>query len=72
MAFWYTEVMVRREIKLEKLVVDNYTTEEILNECVRQLSGKMTEEALGEKKVYWEILVSLSDKINGRRSTKVI
>lgn len=62
----------KREIKIDKLVVDNYTLEEILTECVYQLSDKMTEEALGEKMVYWKILEALEAKLCGQKRAKVL
>lgn len=71
--FCYTEVMAtKREIKIDKLVVDNYATEEILEECVHQLSDKMTEEALGEKMIYWKIIEALESKLCGQKRTKVL
>ena len=62
----------KREIKIDKLVVDNYSTEEILEECVRQLADKMTEEDLGEKMVYWKIMEALEAKLCGQKRTKVL
>ena len=71
--FCYTEIMAtKREINIDKLVVDNYTTEEIHGECVHQLTDKMTEEALGEKMIYWKIIEALEAKLCGQRRTKVL
>ena len=53
----------KREIKIDKLVVDNYSTEEILEECVRQLADKM---------VYWKIIEALEAKLCGQKRTKVL
>lgn len=70
--FWYTEFMVRREINLEKLVLDNYTTEEVLNFCVNELTTALDEEKLADKYVYWKILEALNAKVNGQKRTKVL
>lgn len=70
--FCYTENMAIREIDLKKLVVSNYSTEEILSYCVYMLGGKMTEETLGDKKIYWEILEELEKKICGQKRAKIL
>ena len=70
--FCYTELMAKREIDLTKLVINNYTTEEILSFCVRGLASKMTEEALGSDFVYWDVLKELEEKVCGKKSTKIL
>ena len=70
--FWYTVLMAKREIDLKKLVLNNYTTEEVLRFCVENLSSHMDAEKLSDKYVYWEILEALNHKVNGGKSTKVL
>lgn len=70
--FCYTEFMAKREISLEKLVLNNYTTEEVLNFCVQNLSTRIDFEWQGDAKVYWEILEALNHKLNGGKSAKVL
>lgn len=70
--FCYTELMAKREIDLTKLVINNYTTEEVLSFCVRGLGLKMTEDNLGRDYVYWEILEALEEKVCGKKSTKIL
>lgn len=70
--FCYTWVMAKREISLEKLVLNNYTTEEVLNFCVQNLSTRIDFEWQGDAKVYWEILEALNHKLNGGKSAKVL
>ena len=64
--------MARREIDLEKLVINNYTTEEVLNFCVSKLSFDLDEDKLGDKYIYWKIIEALEAKLSGRKSTKIL
>lgn len=70
--FCYTKLMARREIDLEKLVINNYTTEEVLSFCVNKLSFDLDEEKLGDKYIYWKIIEALEAKLSGRKSTKIL
>lgn len=70
--FCYTKLMARREIDLEKLVINNYTTEEVLSFCVSRLSFDLDEEKLGDKYIYWKIIEALEAKLSGRKSTKIL
>lgn len=70
--FCYTKLMARREIDLEKLVINNYTTEEVLSFCVSKLSFDLNEEKLGDKYIYWKIIEALEAKLSGRKSTKIL
>lgn len=64
--------MTKREIDLEKLVVENYSFEEVLNFCVTNLEPYMDTEKLSDKYVYWQILNALNAKVNGQKRTKVL
>lgn len=64
--------MARREIDLEKLVINNYTTEEVLSFCVDKLTLALDEDTLGDKYIYWKILEALETKLSGRKSTKIL
>lgn len=64
--------MARREIDLEKLVINNYTTEEVLSFCVGKLAIALDEDTLGDKYIYWKILEALETKLSGRKSTKIL
>ena len=70
--FWYTGFMAKREINLEKLVVENYSVEEVLKFCIENLSPDMDEDKLLDKYIYWQILEALNAKINGQKRTKVL
>jgi len=65
-------LMAKREINLEKLVINNYTTEEVLSFCIDRLAFDMDEEKLGDKYIYWKILEALETKLSGRKSTKIL
>lgn len=65
-------LMAKREINLEKLVINNYTTEEVLSFCVNELATVLDEEKLADKYVYWKILEALNAKVNGQKRTKVL
>jgi len=65
-------LMAKREINLEKLVINNYTTEEVLSFCIDKLAFDMDEEKLGDKYIYWKILEALETKLSGRKSTKIL
>jgi hypothetical protein len=65
-------LMAKREINLEKLVINNYTTEEVLSFCIDKLAFDMDEEKLGDKYIYWKILEALEVKLSGRKSTKIL
>lgn len=65
-------LMAKREINLEKLVINNYTTEEVLSFCIDKLAFDMDEEKLGDKYIYWKILEALEAKLSGRKSTKIL
>ena len=70
--FWYTDLMKSRDINLEKLVLDNYSTEEVLKFCVENLIPYMDIERLSDKYIYWQILEELNNRVNGQKRAKVM
>lgn len=62
---------MKREINVEKLIIDNYTTEEVLaficngtEEYIGQIDAKLD--------MYLKVLRRLNDKLNGNKATKVL
>lgn len=64
--------MKSRDINLEKLVLDNYSTEEVLKFCVENLAPYMDIDRLFDKYIYWKILEELNNRVNGQKRAKVM